>query len=99
MDNLMKEKLVKSAYEGYLEMAEDEYITIDLNGFSYCEECKNDDGELDLDLIKDLNKLLICEFEKNGFEVYQEGGIYAKDGNFKDVLPDTAVAVKENQNA
>ena len=41
-----KELLVKQAFEGYVEMAEDENkIIVDLNGFDYLDECKNEDGQ------------------------------------------------------
>lgn len=95
MKDLMKEKLVEDAYNGYVEMNEDENkIVIDLNSFNYCEECKNDDGELDLKLIEELNKKLIDLFEKNEYDVYEAGGIYAEDGQMKNVNPNTAVAIK-----
>ena len=91
-----KNELVKRAYEGYLEMAEDEEkIIIDLNGFDYCEECKTEDGELDLDLTSELNQMLIEMFKTNGYDVYTAGDTYAEDGQFKNVVADTAVAIKE----
>lgn len=90
-----KELLVKQAFEGYIEMTEDENkIVIDLNGFDYLDECKNEDGELNLELTAELNKMLIDLFEKNGYNVYKNGGIYAEDGQFKNVEVDTAVAIK-----
>lgn len=91
-----KELLVKQAYEGYVEMAEDENkIVIDLNGFDYLDECKNEEGELDLELVEELNKMLIDLFEENGYDVYQHDGIYAEDGQFKNVEVDTVVAIKK----
>lgn len=90
-----KELLVKQAFEGYIEMAEDENkIVIDLNGFDYLDECKDEEGELDLELTTELNKMLIDLFEENGYDVYQHGGMYAEDGQFKSVEADTAVAIK-----
>lgn len=88
-------KMVKNAFNGYLELAENENkIVIDLNGFDYCEECTNEDGELDLDLTIKLNEMLLQEFKNNGYEVYTAGDIYAEDGQFKNVNPDSAVAIK-----
>ena len=40
--------------------------------------------------------MLIDMFEKNGYDVYKEGGIYAEDGTFKNVNPYTAVALKRD---
>lgn len=91
-----KEILVKDTFEGYLEMAENENkIIIDLNGFDSLEECKTQNGELDLDLVSELNKMLFKIFEENDYEVYTAGDVYAEDGQFKDVNPDTAVAIKK----
>ena len=90
-----KEKIVKEVFEGYVEMTEDENkIVIDLNGFDYLDECKNEEGELDLELIDELNEMLIDLFGKSGYDVYEHGGIYAENGQFKNVNPDTAVAIK-----
>lgn len=101
-----KELLVKQAYEGYLEMAENENkIIIDLNTFD--EEVKNYLNNLHSDdddyvyseddnffnLTTELNKMLINLFEKNNYDVYKVGGIYAEDGQFKNVEADTAVAI------
>ena len=103
-----KEELVKKAYEGYVEYAEnEEKIIIDLNGFD--EEIKEylldkhaddedyvyyDDEEFQ-DLGIELNKLLRELFEKNGYIVYTVGDIYAEDGKFVTVNPDANVAIKE----
>ncbi len=90
------EKLVELAFNGYLETAENENkIIVDLNGFDYCDECKNEDGEVDLTLTTKLNEMLINYFESNGYDVYKNGSFYAEDGQFKNVNPDTAVAIKQ----
>lgn len=90
-----KVELVKKAYNGYIEMAEDEgKIIIDLNGFDYCEECKNEDGELDINLTAELNNMLIALFEEKGYTTYKNGEFYSEDGRFVDVMPDTVVAIK-----
>ena len=89
-----KELLVKQAYEGYIEFAEEEnIITIDLNGFDYLDECQDEDGELNLELITELNKMLIDLFEQNGYDIYKD--IYPFDGQFRNVKVDTVVAIKE----
>lgn len=96
MNKVEMEKLVKDAYKGYLEMAENENkIVIDLNGFDLLEECKNEEGELDLDLTVELNDMLISLFEENGYTTYKNGEFYAEDGKFVDVYPATVVAIKE----
>lgn len=90
----MKE-LVRKAYEGYLSMTDEEdKIVIDLNGFDYLDECKNDEGDLDIELITQLNEMLIELFRENGYDVYTAGNFYAEDGQFKNVNPDTAIAIK-----
>lgn len=86
-------KMVENAYEGYLEMADDQNkIVIDLNAFD--DECKNEDGDLDLNLVSELNNSLIKMFEDNGYTSYKNGEIYAENGNFVDVNPDTVVVIK-----
>lgn len=91
-----KENLVKEAFEGYISLAEDENkIIIDLNSFDFCDECKNEEGEIKLELVAELNNMLFDLFEKNGYNVYKNGDIYAEDGQFKDVNPDTVVAIKK----
>ncbi len=103
-----KELLVKQAFEGYIETEENENkIVIDLNTFD--EEVKDylfkkhfddddysvaDDDEF-FNLTTELNKMLIDLFEKNNYDVYEAGGIYVEDGQFKNVNPDTAVAIKK----
>lgn len=89
-------KMVEKAYKGYLEMTEDENkIIIDLNGFDYCDECKNEDGELDLDLTSKLNEMLINLFKENSYTIYEHGSFYAENGTFVNVNVDTTVAIKE----
>lgn len=103
-----KELLVKQAFEGYIETAENENkIIIDLNTFdeevkNYLNNLHSDDdnycyGDDDkfLDLTSELNRMLIDLFEKNNYDVYEAGGIYVEDGQFKNVNPDTAVAIKK----
>ena len=88
--------LVNKIFEEYVETAEDkEKIVIDLNGFDYCEECKNEDGGLNIEYTVELNKALIEMFEKNGYKVYTAGTFYPENGQFKDVDVDTAVAIKQ----
>lgn len=90
------EKLVKETYEGYVEYTDnEEKIVIDLDGFDYLDECMDDEGELDLELITQLNEMLIKLFEENNYNVYTVGNFYAEDGQFKNVEPDTAVAIKK----
>lgn len=89
-----KELLVKEAYEGYIEFAEDEnIIVIDLNGFDYLDECQDEDGELKLELITELNKMLIDLFEQNEYDIYED--FYPFNGRFENVKVDTVVAIKK----
>ena len=104
-----KEELVKMAFEGEIECAENENkIIISLNDFDEDikeflndkhkddeDYCYYDDEEFD-NLESELNSMLIDMFEKNGYDVYKEGGIYAEDGTFKNVNPYTAVALKRD---
>ena len=93
MKNEEMKKIVKAAFEGYIEFAEDEKkIIIDLNGFD--EECKDENNELDLDLTVKLNEMLIDLFEENGYEAFKCGELYAEDGQFRNVNPDTVVVIK-----
>ena len=96
-----KEELVKMAFEGEIECAENENkIIISLNDFDedikeFLNDKHKDDEEFD-NLESELNSMLIDMFEKNGYDVYKEGGIYAEDGTFKNVNPYTAVALKRD---
>ncbi len=108
MKELNKEELVKKAFAGYVEYADNENkVVVDLNGFD--EEIKEyllskhiddedyvyyDDEEYD-DLGIELNKLLVKVFKDNGYVVYSSGDIYAEDGKFITVSSDTNIAIKE----
>lgn len=97
-ENSNYDKLIKDAFNGYVEMADysddgNEIITIDLNGFD--EELKNLN---DIESKDKLNQMLINYFENNGYDVYQLGDIYPLNGKMVDVLPDTAVAIKKEMN-
>ena len=94
-ENSNYDKLIKEAFNGYIEMADysddgNEIITIDLNGFD--EELKNLN---DIESKDKLNQALINYFENNGYDVYQLGDIYPLNGKMVNVLPDTAIAIKK----
>ena len=54
----------------YLTKRQEEKIVIDLDGFDCLDECMDDEGELDLELTKQLNEMLIELFEENNYTLY-----------------------------
>lgn len=64
------EEIIKTAYNKYIDSSKDEKeITILMNTFNDLEECKKD-GNLNLELIDELNNRLLDMFIENGYKVY-----------------------------
>ena len=96
-DDKLKE-LADDAYYGYttevdVTISDDEkyeLLTIDMSD-RMSEELTDEENEK-------AHKYLLDIFEQNGWDIYNEGGIYPWNGQLKNVNPDTAIAIYEDKN-
>ena len=96
-DDKLKE-LADDAYYGYttevdVTISDDEkyeLLTIDMSD-RMSEELTDEENEK-------AHKYLLDVFEQNGWDIYNEGGIYPWNGQLKNVNPDTAIAIYGDKN-